>query len=118
MPLICRRSVPQQVTVKPGVFLAEMVRIPPASEMEVMATAGADSEQDWILEGEPREKLPVMMAHAVVRPVEIVDSTVATVQDQPAENLTDVVAKLWSMVEGNDSLDNTRKEYLYELLLS
>ena len=70
VPLICRRSVPQQVTVKPGVFLAEMVRIPPASEMEVMATAGADSEQDWILEGEPREKLPVMMAHAVVRLVE------------------------------------------------
>ena len=56
MPLICRRSVPQQVTVKPGVFLAEMVRIPPASEMEVMETAGADSEPDWILEGEPREK--------------------------------------------------------------
>ena len=49
---------------------------------------------------------------------EIVDSTVATVQDQPAENSTDVEAKLWSMVEGNDSLDNTQKEYLYELLLS
>jgi hypothetical protein len=49
---------------------------------------------------------------------EIVDSTVATVQDQPAGNSTDVEAKLWSMVEGNDSLDNTQKEYLYELLLS
>ena len=33
-----------------------MVRIPPASEMEMMETAGADSEPDWILEGEPREK--------------------------------------------------------------
>ena len=29
-----------------------------------------DPHQDWVLEGEQRVKLPIMMARAVVRPVE------------------------------------------------
>ena len=71
VPLTCCSTVTQRVTAKPGVFLVKMVKIPPASEMEVMAAADIiDPHQDWVLEGEQRVKLPIMMARAVVRPVE------------------------------------------------
>jgi len=58
-----------QVTPSTGVYLVETVRVPAFSEMEVMATARvSEPKGDWILEGEPREKVPVMAARAVVSP--------------------------------------------------
>ena len=70
VPLTSHIPTTKRVTAKPGVFLAEMVNIPPTSKLEVIATANVDPHQDWILEGEQREKLPIMMARAVVRPIE------------------------------------------------
>ena len=154
MPLTSRIPTTKRVTAKPGVFLAEMVNIPPTSELEVMATANVDPHQDWILEGEQREKLPIMMARAVVRPVEgrmpvcilnpwtetvtiysgtriahmeiieeanilhLSTATTAAVSEQPEENMPGEEDKLWDRVEGNESLDPTQKECLYQFLLS
>ena len=47
------------------------MHVPAFSEMEVMATARvSETKGDWILEGEPQEKVPVMAVHAVVSPDE------------------------------------------------
>ena len=49
-------------------YLKETVRLPAFSEMEVMTTTQTSGVLgDWILEGELREKILVMVARAIVQ---------------------------------------------------
>ena len=64
-------SSSSQLALPAGVYLVNTVRLPAFSEMEVMvANQARVNGSDWILEGEHREKVPVMAARAVVNPVD------------------------------------------------
>ena len=53
-----------------GAFLVEIVGIAAFREMEVMATTQTSvTERNWILKGEQRDKVPVVAARAIIRPV-------------------------------------------------
>ena len=67
--LFSYQSIGPSDASKTGVMLLNSVCIPAYSELEVMEkTQSSRNEETWILEGEPRDLLAVMIALTVAMP--------------------------------------------------